>query len=285
MSDLEPGIYKDISFDDYAAWAAVNATTLNGFCRTPAHVYYEMMHGGKERTPALDLGWLVHLAVLEPIRFRDEIVIPPAVDKRSRVGKAMMAEFELENEGKTLVDAESHIKIEAMAAAVLNHETANEFFVKNGGTNELSFVWTDEDSGLLCKGRADRIGSIGEWPIVGDLKTSKDASRREMEKSVYKYGYHIAAAHYLEGLQALYPIPSGNSYRRFVLFVVESVPPYLCAVYEIDESALAEGEVQRRKYLEKYRECVATGIWPGYSSGIDYVSLPPWAFKVFQEND
>ena len=83
-SIIKPGLYRDIDFDTYSEWDAVNASTLNGFSRTPAHVYYDMLHGGKERTAALDLGWLVHLVVLEPERFEAEVVVPPKMDPTVR---------------------------------------------------------------------------------------------------------------------------------------------------------------------------------------------------------
>jgi hypothetical protein len=92
----------------------------------------------------------------------------------------------------------------------------------------------------------------------------------------------VQAVHYLTGLEALYPIPDGNPFRRFVFFVVESEPPYLCACYELDDNALEEGASKRKRYLKTWRECVETGEWPGYPPGIDYASLPPWAFKIYQ---
>jgi exodeoxyribonuclease VIII len=280
---LEVGLYKNLSFDDYTAWEAVNASTLNGFSRTPAHVHHEMLHGGKERTPSLDLGWLVHLAVLEPDRFKAEIIVPPKVDRRTKVGKATWAQFQAEHAEKIFVDADTFGKVKAMAASLLQHETAAEFFQKNPGHNEVSVLWDDIELGIRCKSRIDRVGSIGDWPIVGDLKTARDAARRPFERSIYSYGYHVQAAHYLAGLETLYPVPSGNPFRRFVFFVVESEPPYCCAAYELDDAALDEGELIRNRYLRQWIECNQSGQWPGYPPGIDYASLPAWAFKIFAE--
>ncbi|NIQ94516.1 MAG: hypothetical protein GWN87_10090 [Desulfuromonadales bacterium] len=182
-----------------------------------------------------------------------------------------------------LVDVEMHKKVVSMAGAIFTNETAHEFFVKNPGANELSFAWLDPATELMCKGRADRIGQIGEWPVVGDLKTARDASRREIEKAIEKFGYHIQAAHYLDGLQTIHPVPEGNPFRRYMLFVIESEPPYLCASYEIDDIALEEGLSQRRQYMNQYAECVETGYWPGYPAGVEYVSLPAWHFKIYRE--
>ncbi len=279
------GIYRGVDFDTYASWTPVNASRLDGFSRTPKHVYYEMLHGGKERTPALDLGHLVHMAVLEPERFEKKVAAAPRVDKRTKAGKQAFAEFEAAHAECLIVTDDMCTKAKVMAAAVLEHPTAREYFVTNKGENEISFIWEDVESGVRCKGRVDRVSTIGEWPIVGELKTARNASRREMEKAVYNFGYHVQAAHYLNGLETLYPIPDGQlvPFRRFVFFVVESEPPFACAVYEIDDSALAEGYSLRAKYLEQWRECVEAGRWPGYPEGIEYLGLPAWAYKIFQE--
>lgn len=283
MSNPTPGLYKNVSFDDYAAWDAANASILNLFSKSPAHARYDILHGGKKRTPSLDLGYLLHVAVLEPKRFETDTVVPPNLNMRTKVGKATWAQFEAEHAGKLLVDGDMMSKVKAMTASVMEHETAAEFFSENPGQNEVSIVWDDVKLGIRCKARIDRIGSIGEWPIIGDLKSARDASRRQFERAIYSYGYHVAAAHYLAGLETLYPVPSGNPFRRFVFFVVESEPPYCCAVYELDDAALDEGELVRRRYLKQWRECVESGNWPGYPSGIDYAGLPAWAFKIFTE--
>lgn len=283
LTGIKPGLHKGVSFDDYQTWDAANASTLNGFSRTPAHVYYALLHGGKKRTAALDLGWLFHLAVLEPERFEAETVVPPNVNRKTKVGKATWAQFEAEHADKTLIDADTFAKVKAMAESLMKHETAAEFFSTNPGHNEVSILWEDKEHGIRCKARIDRIGTIGEWPIVADLKTARNAARRSFERDIHTYGYYVQAAHYLAGLEALYPVPSGNNFRRFVFFVVENEPPYCCAAYELDDSALDEGRLKRSQYLKTWRQCVESGKWPGYDSGIDLASLPPWAFKVFSE--
>jgi len=278
----KPGFHKDVDFDTYVSWDAANASILNRFQRTPAHVKYELDHGGKKRTGALDLGWLTHLAVLEPARFESEVVVPPKVDRRTKAGKATWAQFEAEHPDAMLVDMQTHAKVRAMRRNILEHETAGEFF-SGTGANELSVLWNDEEHGVRCKARIDRVSTIGEWPIVGDLKTSRSAARRGFEKSINDFGYHVQAAHYLAGLEAIVPVPPGQPFRRFVFFVVESEPPHCVAVYEIDDAALAEGVLVRSRYLRQWRECVETGNWYGFPAGIEYASLPAWAFRRYED--
>lgn len=274
---MTPGIHRGIPFDAYASWDAANSHQLGVISRrTPAHAFWEATHGGAERSDSLDLGWLVHLAVLEPDRYAAEIVVPPKVDRRTKAGKALWAEWEAAHPAAMLVDEGQQAKVDAIRSSLLGHPTAWEF-LSGPGSNELSLVW--EESNTACKARIDRVGKIGEWAVVGDLKTTRNAALRAVERDIHAYGYHIQAAHYLAGLEALAPQPPGNPRRRFVWLVVETEPPYLTAVYEIDDSALDEGEARRQRALRAWRTCRESGVWPGYPDGIELASLPPWAFK------
>jgi len=288
----KPGIYRDVPFDEYSAWDAVNSHLLNGFSRTPAHVKHDISHGGLDPRPALEEGWLLHQAVLEPDEFAEYgagLVVPPKVDRRKKEGKRIWADFELANQDKVIVEPKEYEavqktrrKVEAMRDALLSHPSAGEY-LRSKGANEVSLVWVDESTGVICKARIDRVGMLGDWPIVGDVKTARNAGRRAFERAIAEYGYHVQAQHYLAGLQVLAPIVEGQPFRRFCFFVVENVPPHCVAVWELDESALAAAEQDRQRYLRTWRQCVETGEWPGYGAGVDLVSLPPWAFCATPE--
>jgi predicted esterase YcpF (UPF0227 family) len=280
---VEPGIYPGVSFDEYFAWGAVSASTLKQFRKTPAHAYHWLSRGADDDgTPATKLGVLVHLAALEPDSFASEVVVAPNVPKRKNIDKAVHAQFEAENAGKYIVTPEELTQAKAMAHSLLSHPKAAEFF-SGPGQNELCVVWDDKETGVRCKSRDDRVSQLEGWPIVGDVKTTADASPHAWERDVAKYGYHLAASHYLAGLEAHFPIPAGVPFRRFLHFVVESQQPYCAAVYELDDSALQEATVLRRQHLRQWEECTRSGIWPGYPPEIQTATLPRWAFKEWRE--
>lgn len=276
----KPGFYRDVDFDTYAAWDAANASLLNHFRRTAEHALHYINTGGRERTRSLELGWLLHLAVFEPERYKSEVVVAPKVDRRTKVGKATWAEFTANHPHALYADMDTMGAVKAMRESLFSHQTAR-LFLEGVGHNEISALWNDRDTGAPCKARVDRVAPINEWPVVGDLKTTWNAERRSFERSIEKYGYDVSAAHYLDGLETIVPIPNGNPFRRFFFFVVENEPPYCTAVYEITEEALVEGKRKRDRYLRQWVECRETGVWPGYPQGVDYVSLPPWAFKNY----
>ena len=54
----------------------------------------------------------------------------------------------------------------------------------------------------------------------------------------------------------------------------------LVNVVDLDDVALQIGRDRNRLALEVFRDCTDAGVWPGYSSGITRVSLPPWAQRA-----
>lgn len=284
-------LQKDVPFDRYAEWDAANSHGLVTLAyRTPAHLHYELTHGGKERTASLELGWLAHRCILEPEAYAadlDGIAVAPPCDRRTKEGKALWAKFLCDNEGREIYTqkdfdkvAETRRAVEAMRDSVMAHPTAREALAR--GVSEVSILW-DED-GMQCKARLDHIGAVGEAGVIVDLKTVQSASRSAVERDLFRYGYQIQGAHYLAGLEAVSPQPAGNSRRRFLLICVEKTPPYLCAVYELDNVAITDGEDRRKRALRIWRACQNSGVWPGYPDGCEIVSTPPWVKSVFEEN-
>lgn len=102
---------------------------------------------------------------------------------------------------------------------------------------------------------------------IVDLKTTLDASPAGFAKSVAKFRYHVQRAHYSEGFDI------GN----FVFVAVEKTPPYLVAVYVLDEQAEIKGQELRDRDIQLYMDCLENDFWPGYSEDIEELSLPNWS--------
>lgn len=258
-----------VPFADYAVIDAINHTKLEGFKRTPAHAREEMLHP-KNGTAAQTLGHAFHEFVLEPEVFAGHYVVPPKVDRRTTAGKATWAEWEKNNAGKGLLEKGEADDYERMRASIMAHPTAREL-LSGKGYNEVTLIWPDAKTGLACKGRLDRIAQFGGYSWIVDLKTSKDADERSFKWDASKFGYHRAAAWYRRGLGIVRPGPQ----RRCCYIVVEKESPFLVAVHEADERALEQGDREMTAWLDKYAECVESGIWPGYDPGMGLIDYPP----------
>jgi hypothetical protein len=104
-----------------------------------------------------------------------------------------------------------------------------------------------------------------------------NADPREFGKTAHNFGYHQSAAHYIDGVKAA----TGEELPfRFVL--VEKTAPYLVSVVELDIEAVQIGRQLNDRAKRIYRECTASGNWPGYP-GADLISLPMWA--IYEAED
>lgn len=269
------GLHKGVPYETYDRWDAINHSKLRYFNRTAAHARAAIVEA-PDQTEAQALGWAAHVAILEPERFESEFVAAPKIDKRTTAGKLEWQEFQAEHSGGSILTKEEYDLCIAMTAGVWAHPTAAEL-LRGPGLNEVSALWEDKGTGLKAKARLDRLTALAGWPCIVDVKTTRNASRASFAKDLHAFHYHQQAAFYLDGLNALAPHD-----RKFIFIAVEKEPPYCAAVYEIDEDALQIGRDDVAKHLDQYAECLRTNRWPGYADGMDYVSLPPWAFRPTQ---
>ena len=252
-----------ISNAEYHADPAVSASHLHAVAASPYHYWSRFLDPNRpviEPTAAMRLGSLVHCAVLEPDELNSRYAVAP--DRRSKDGKATAAMLAASGiEAVTAADMELAM---AMAASVRSHQAAAELL--RNGKAEQSFWWDDVDTGLRCKCRPDWYYGT----TVVDLKTTTDASPQGFAKSVANWRYHVQQAHYMAGTFA----------ERFVFIAVEKTYPYAVGVYELDATAMNVGYALRRNNLQTIADCRAINEWPGYSQGIQNLSLPKWALNT-----
>lgn len=180
-----------------------------------------------------------------------------------------------------ILEADYAIVLE-MAAALRQHPIAGALFEPGTGAPEQALFWRDAETGIMCRAMLDwlRHKSTTRRFVVPDYKTAVSASPDRFEKAMWDYDYHRQAAWYLDGVKAL----GLDANPAFVFVVQEKTPPYLVSVFEPDALALQAGRYHNRQARIVYDECQASGRWPGYSTEVELISLPPWAQnKYFQE--
>ncbi len=268
-----PGLYPGVTAEQYHRWPLASQTILKVMRdRSPAHAYEQMMNPTPP-TPALRLGDATHVAVLQPDLFPARYVVAPDMDRRTKAGKAAWAEFEAENPLAEILKADEYQQCLRMRDAVWSNPTAKALLEGNA---EISAVWNDPTTGIRCKGRFDDHSKA--FGAIVDLKTTKDASRTAFTKAIYNFGYYIQAAMYLIGAKAL-----DLDADLFAIIAVEKEPPYCVAVYQIEDEALKAGRDELKPLIERYAECQASGLWPGYDEEPVEISLPPWSWNLIDE--
>lgn len=273
MSAPAPGVYRDVPYAEYAAWPAVRASTLNACARTMAHGRHAEVTGGKDSND-LDYGTAFHAAVLEPERFQQEWLVAPVCDRRTREGKETWAAFLEEAAGKNIMTGNDGEIAKAMIGSVYANQAAADLLA-GAIVRELSVVWRDDATGLLCKARIDVLSRWEGWTTIVDLKSARDASRHGFSRAVVSYRYYASLAWYRRGLAAVSPAD-----RRCMLIAVEKAPPFCTAVYELDEAALDKGDEEMADLLARYSEARASGVWSGYPGQPVEIGLPEWKIGI-----
>jgi len=255
---------KKISDAEYFAHPSLSNSDLNKFIQSPYAYWYYKHIGGFKKTPQMELGSLVHCLYLEPETFKDTYAVKPqGVDRRTKLGKQVMQEFESGVGDRTVVDQELVDKAQTVIDSVLKSYGRIED-IAGPGSPELAMFW--ELSGVECKGKADFI-SEDRW--IWDLKTT--SSLATFAKSVANFGYHRQAAFYGKGLATL-----SGQFKGFGFVVVETQEPFDCAVLTMEKASMRTGLEEILDALERLKKCREDNKWPSMYEFKQEIGLPGW---------
>lgn len=251
---------KKESFWTYEKSNGINQSKLVKLARSPKTLqYYLLNKEDEEETKSMIFGALVHSLILAPETVEDEFLFEPdGVDGRTKDGKAWRKHLEdrATAENKRILKEADHRRGISVAESILNDPVASSYF-QGMGENEISLYGLDEETGLLKKARVDRVPK-GDFLL--DIKTTKDASPSAFRYSIREYKYYLQAAYYLDLYEQL-----KEKKDYFVFVAVEKEPPYACGVYYLNSQTLEEGRKEYKSLLQKYKRCIDTNIWPGYT--------------------
>lgn len=263
---MKPGIYSRREIAEYDAIDAVNYSSLKQLAKSPKHYLHHKRSGSKETRPMFK-GTAAHIAILEPERFAQEYAIYKG---KRRAGKAW-DEFEAQAvaDGKKVIKESELDEAIAMRDAVREDALASSYLI--GGKHEVTIVWEDSETGLLCKGRLDFHRKQGN--VAVDVKTTRDAIPHWFSRDVARLQYHVQAAMYFDAIETLTKQPA-----RFVTIAIESAPPYDVVTYDLPEPVIEAGRDEYRRLMRLLVECQQEDRWPGIGNGLELaMTLPAWA--------
>lgn len=281
MSNLDHLIVKGFknhwrenqSAEEYHAdKTAVNNSSLKNILKSPKSFLHSFTEKPKEPTPALRLGSLFHLSLLEHDKFKRQTVVAPDFgDLRKKENKEFKLQFQDENEGKELLSQEDMDKILYMTESVIKHKDA--MILLKDVKREISGYFKDPETNIIQKFKPDAVSFNINAEI--DVKTTKDCSLESFQKSIWNYRYDFQRAMYREGIKAItgkYP-----DYSAFI--AVENEAPYECAVYFCDDALIEKASMDYRFSLNKLKECIDNNDFGSYQKQATNISLPYWAFR------
>lgn len=284
---MEPGIYIDLTFDQYKQIPAINKSSLDYLDQSPRHLYLKCLDPKRkteEPTPAMRLGTALHTMILEPEKFFERYIVepddPPRRPTSAQRGAKKPSEdtlcaiefwdnFDQVASGREVLTTEQWAMCMRSQQAVRASPASKVLF--SSGNPEVTLVWLDSETEVLCKARMD-------WykpGVIVDLKTTKSASPVDFGKQVAQFDWHVQAAFYLDGIRTL----TGTDHI-FVFAALEKDEEHpLAAFYYASDASLERGREIYRKRLVQYAECLKNDEWPGYPAELTELTFPAWALK------
>jgi len=256
---------------DPAEHPSLSASIAHTLCsRSPLHAWtnHPRLNPNyvREEDEKFNVGNVAHAMLLEG---RDIVYVIHADNWRKAETKE--ARDYARAMGKVPLLAHQLADVEAMAAAVreqLAVHSADPPLLADG-VPERSLVW-EEDDGVMCRARLDWLRA--DLRTIDDLKTTaRSADPNAYSRRLYDVGGDIQAAFYLRGMEKL-----TDAHPTFRWIVAETSPPFAMSVISPGADVLALGAAKVEHALKLWRECLASGEWPGYAREVAYAELPAW---------
>lgn len=280
------GAYLDVPAEDYHATPAASASVLRKLRgKTPAHLLKALATPVKP-TWEMTLGTLIHHRILEPSKPFPQLAVTPATyvipedykpAKKTDPQPGEVVEWNwrtkyckgwrdnMESMGLIVVDQSDVDEIDIATERVMAAPESRELL--EGSQTEVSLFW-ETTCGFPCKARLDILPQL---PMLGDLKTCRDASQSGFQRDAWDAGYHVQAAWYLDGWSAV-----GDREITGFRFIAYEREIGLVKVHRVSSDVIQAGREEYQGLLEIYMRCVRSGEWPGYRAESCVWELPKW---------
>lgn len=255
----KPGIYPGIPAHIYHAWPAVSSTLLKGYAALPSTARTPYVPGDDA-----NVGSGIHAYTLqgEAGLHAECVVLSADCEGTSKSAVAAKAATADKFPGKVLLPhrygsgkAEDKIPIMDVLKGVDESFRAHPKIgpILDRAQTELSIVWLDEETQVLCKARLD----VWDQGIIWDVKKCRSVdSFRWQIKDLF---YEIQAGHYFNGAVAV-----GLDPVAFGFLPCEAVAPYRVHCGYLDHEKLTSARFEAKRLIGLVKESTLTDNWPNY---------------------
>jgi hypothetical protein len=312
------GEIKADTMDEYLGSVAAGSSSLKEVIKNPAGYFFYMNDKAnfKEKKKShFELGTFAHLAFLEPKLF-DMCVVEPTVNLATTDGVVNLILFyeklnkctgveigawkidekkaylqNLKSECKFVMIQEEHkLIIDIIKRNYYQYAGGIIPMILKGAINERSFYAADQATGIKVKVRPDSF-NIEENIGVNAIISFKTTASPTIGKFIYdaaKFQYELSEGMYQEVISQV----TGRKFNCTIMIMLQTVAPYLPAVFWWDGEDLQNGKYKYRYALDTVKECEEKRLWPGFESlaesgnyGIINMHLPEWSKKLIQPID
>lgn len=291
---IQKGIHLGLDEGVYRADPAVSVSDVKPMLISPRH-FFEKKFGSKKRTPptpAQITGTLVHMAILEPEKFKAKVhTLPDDAPKRPTKAQLEAAKpstatleaiqfwkvWEEQHPGAQIIERDQMAQVCGMRDAVFGHKIAAEYLTECA--TEVS-VFGEASGGLRIKGRID---CVPKAPKLVDIKTVGLGGARpdEFSRSLWDWRYDMQVAYYLDLYNSNFDEWDDHKKKTdFVFVCVEKEEPYAVCLYKVSRRVIDRGRRDYLALLQKVVACQKANEWPGYSDAEGEIDLPAWADRA-----
>jgi hypothetical protein len=264
-----PGIYPNLTMDEYLAWDAVSAGLLGDVLdRSPRYAEWRRRQRDADATDATIRGTAIHYAVLQPDDFFARYApLPEDYNGTTTAGRA--AKAKVEHAGKIPLKHALWQACQSARLAAWNHPQARSILEQ--GETEVSVVF-DAGMGLVGKARPDVLARDAR--VILDLKTTTTAEPRAFARVAANYGYHRSAPWYRRALQAV-----GVPIDYWLILALEYEGDCGASVFSIPPEVEAKAEAEMLRALGYWAACAREGAFHSYETSIVPLPMPSWLYK------
>lgn len=293
---------------------------LKMFNKSPRHYWWRYVLGNKPKeTDAKDEGKLIHKCILETDDFLERLKVRPdkgdyqvhtkddlaalgleigveflksdtkpkmiqkllAADPsvRGMIYDCAIADFEEElRESDLVVTPDQANRFVNIVKSVSSHPTAHKL-LDGRGWPEVCAYWWDEELGVLWRLQLDYVTILNGRIYIIDAKSTQDASENGFQRDIAKHGYHFQGWLYPRAIAGITGMPV-----QMAFLAVEKEEPYNSELYYPATRQLETTYWQVGRLLARWRRCIDTGVWQGYTDGkITPIDLPNWMHYQIEE--
>ncbi len=246
---MSAALAEMLASSPYPTGVRLRCSTLKDVGQSPLHCMYKLLNQ-RGSTAAQRKGSASHSLILGG----------PAVavfEGKRRHGQDW-EDFKIEHANDIILTASEAEEANGINDAVRADPIASRVLYQPGMVYEDTIEWDWMDRPFRCTPDARGISHLV------DLKTTRNAEPEAFKRDAVRFGYHAQMALYGLAMESV----NGFKPRESFIVAVESKAPHAVTVLELTPRAIEEGARLCRTWLDRYKECEASGKWPAYSSSV-----------------
>ena len=253
--DENCGVF-DLEDKDYFELPALSNSLLKNlfiYKKQPLKLKYCVDNAFKlsEGTPAMKLGSLIHLVILENSKFKDNVKIFDGESKRTKEYKLFSETAKAE--GKSVILQSEFEMLNKMNENIFSfpfHKNFNAFqrlFSENEVLNEKVFIIKYKD--VYVKAKIDCLAILKDRLVLIDLKSTATKTADDFERQLFLFKYYFQMAIYKMLLEKIYKKPV-----ECRILTIEKEEPYDVNFYKLSNDLLNYGRAEMIKAFNVFDE-------------------------------